>query len=69
MLRTLLPFRCVDSFAQVYDITKFLGDHPGGANILISVAGKDASEMFEMFHKASVLAKYGPTYVIGDVAK
>jgi cytochrome b involved in lipid metabolism len=32
---------------KVYDITKYLEDHPGGSAILIEVAGTDATEAFE----------------------
>lgn len=31
----------------VYDITKYLEDHPGGAGILLDVAGIDATEFFD----------------------
>jgi cytochrome-b5 reductase len=31
----------------VYDVTKYLHDHPGGAEVLADVAGKDASEEFD----------------------
>jgi len=32
---------------QVYDVTKYLDDHPGGAEVLLDVAGQDADEFFE----------------------
>ncbi|KAF7118972.1 hypothetical protein CNMCM5793_008612 [Aspergillus hiratsukae] len=32
---------------QVYDVTKYQQDHPGGADVLIEVAGSDATEAFE----------------------
>ncbi|CAM9291692.1 unnamed protein product, partial [Chrysoparadoxa australica] len=32
---------------RVYDITKYLDDHPGGAEVLLEVAGQDATDMFE----------------------
>jgi cytochrome b involved in lipid metabolism len=31
---------------KVYDVTKYLNDHPGGPEIMIGFAGKDADEMF-----------------------
>lgn len=32
---------------KVYDITKFLDDHPGGPEIITDVAGQDATDEFE----------------------
>ncbi|KAH7000954.1 hypothetical protein EDB80DRAFT_580435 [Ilyonectria destructans] len=32
---------------QVYDVAKYVDDHPGGADILIDVAGKDATVEFD----------------------
>jgi len=31
----------------VYDVTKYLDDHPGGSEIIVEYAGKDATDMFE----------------------
>ncbi|KAI1266127.1 hypothetical protein F5Y18DRAFT_382534 [Xylariaceae sp. FL1019] len=32
---------------EVYDVTKYLQEHPGGVEVLIEAAGKDASEEFD----------------------
>ncbi|KAI0117683.1 hypothetical protein GGR51DRAFT_262805 [Nemania sp. FL0031] len=32
---------------EVYNVTEYLRDHPGGAELLVDVAGKDASEEFD----------------------
>lgn len=42
----------------VYDLTKFLPDHPGGKKAIMLFAGKDATEEFDMLHPPNVLKKY-----------
>jgi cytochrome b involved in lipid metabolism len=32
---------------MVYDVSKYMDDHPGGPEILMEYAGKDADEMFD----------------------
>ncbi|KAJ2899143.1 hypothetical protein MKZ38_003390 [Zalerion maritima] len=32
---------------KVYDCTKFIDEHPGGEEVLLDVAGQDATEAFE----------------------
>jgi len=32
---------------NIYDVTKFLEEHPGGEEVLLEQAGKDATENFE----------------------
>jgi cytochrome b5 len=33
--------------SKVYNVTKYLDDHPGGAEVMLDVAGQDADEFFE----------------------
>jgi len=54
---------------QVLDATKFLPDHPGGKKAIVLYAGKDASEEFNMLHKADVVVKYAPDTIIGTLKK
>jgi cytochrome b involved in lipid metabolism len=37
-------------FDKVYDVTKFMHDHPGGKDAIMLFAGKDATEEFDMLH-------------------
>lgn len=41
----------------VWDVTKFLPEHPGGANIVMKVAGKDATEQYSTFHGPSLVSE------------
>ncbi|RAO73927.1 uncharacterized protein BHQ10_009939 [Talaromyces amestolkiae] len=50
----------------VYDLTKFLSEHPGGKKILQGVAGKDASKKFHKYHRKTTLAEYNRLR-IGDL--
>lgn len=43
---------------KVYDLSKFAKLHPGGKNVLVDVAGKEATKEFDYFHKRTVLEKY-----------
>eukprot|EP00937_MAST-01D_sp_MAST-1D-sp2_P005833 g5833.t1 len=52
---------------KVYDVTKFLPDHPGGKKAPLMVSGGDATEEFEMLHKPEVLDKYAKDLLIGTL--
>merc|ERR1712032_80616 len=45
----------------------FLKDHPGGELAILTFAGRDASEEFNMIHPPDVIPKYAPTAVIGNL--
>merc|ERR1712217_952718 len=49
------------------DVTSFLSQHPGGELAILTFAGKDASEEFNMIHPPDVIPKYAPDAVIGVV--
>lgn len=54
---------------NVYDVTKFVDEHPGGARVIQRMGGKDATKAFWKYHGESVLAKYGDRFKIGTVAE
>lgn len=52
---------------DVYDLTKFQDDHPGGKKILQRVAGKDASKQFWKYHNEGILKKYKTKLLVGSL--
>ncbi|KAK4366192.1 hypothetical protein RND71_014072 [Anisodus tanguticus] len=61
---------------NVYDVTKFLDDHPGGDEVLISAtvseflilcAGKDANDDFEDVGRSSSARAMLDEYYVGDI--
>lgn len=53
----------------VYDVTKFLDDHPGGHEVLLNVAGKDASEDFDDVGHSSDAKDMMKKYIIGELVE
>jgi cytochrome b involved in lipid metabolism len=52
---------------KVYDISKYLNEHPGGPEIMLDFAGKDADDMFEdIGHSTGAREKLRTLYV-GDL--
>lgn len=52
---------------KVLDVTSFLSEHPGGELAILTFAGKDATEEFNMIHPPDVVGKYAPDSIIGRV--
>ncbi|KAK5092342.1 hypothetical protein LTR70_003971 [Exophiala xenobiotica] len=52
---------------NVYDVSEFVNEHPGGAKILKRVAGKNATKQFWKYHNEGVLKKYAPQLKVGTV--
>ncbi|KAL8564637.1 hypothetical protein ACOMHN_032193 [Nucella lapillus] len=49
---------------KVYDVTKFLEEHPGGADIIVEYAGGDASAAFyDKGHSRDAVTMLGDYYV------
>ena len=52
---------------KVYDLTKFLEEHPGGEEVLREQAGGDATENFEDIGHSSDARELSKTFIIGEV--
>jgi hypothetical protein len=48
---------------SVYDVTRFLSAHPGGAGAVLAAAGADATAQFTAFHRKTVLSEVAAQYV------
>ncbi|CAD7933793.1 unnamed protein product [Amoebophrya sp. A120] len=44
---------------DVYDVTNWLPNHPGGVKPIMNYAGQDATEEFDMLHEREVIKKVG----------
>jgi cytochrome b involved in lipid metabolism len=52
---------------NVYDVTKFLEEHPGGEEVLLEQAGKDATENFEDVGHSTDARTMMKDYHIGEL--
>lgn len=58
----------VSVHGHVYDVTEFLGSHPGGAAKLLQYAGKDATRGFKLQHPETHLENFlAPDYYKGEL--
>ncbi|KAF8484728.1 cytochrome b5 [Russula ochroleuca] len=54
---------------NVYDVTKFIDEHPGGDEVILSEAGKDATEAFEDVGHSDEARALLPGMLIGEFEK
>ncbi|XP_055608085.1 cytochrome b5 isoform X2 [Uranotaenia lowii] len=52
---------------KVYDVTKFQNEHPGGEEVLIESAGKDATTEFEDVGHSTDAKQQMKQYLIGEL--
>ncbi|CAD5166440.1 cytochrome b5-like [Musa acuminata AAA Group] len=52
---------------KVYDVTKFLDDHPGGDEVLVSSTGKDATDDFEDVGHSTAARAMLDEYYVGEI--
>ncbi|XP_070617822.1 cytochrome b5 type B [Erythrolamprus reginae] len=52
---------------RVYDVTRFLDEHPGGDKVLLEQAGRDATESFEDVGHSADAKEMLKQYLIGEV--
>ena len=52
---------------KVYDVTKFLDEHPGGEEILVEHASQDATEPFEDVGHSTDAREMMGAYLIGEL--
>ena len=51
----------------VYNLTEFLDDHPGGVDVLLNNAGKDASQCFHEVGHSDIALDWRQKFVVGEV--
>ncbi|KAE9021213.1 hypothetical protein PR003_g12491 [Phytophthora rubi] len=56
-----------EGIRKVYDVTAFLDDHPGGPEIMVDVAGQDATDEFEDIGHSNDARAQLKQYEIGKV--
>ncbi|CAG8570335.1 569_t:CDS:2 [Funneliformis mosseae] len=52
---------------KVYDVTKFIDEHPGGEEVLLDEGGSDATEAFEDVGHSDEAHDLLKTYEIGEL--
>ncbi|NXH16578.1 CYB5B protein, partial [Bucco capensis] len=52
---------------RVYDVTRFLEEHPGGEEVLLEQAGRDATESFEDVGHSTDAREMLQQYYLGEI--
>ncbi|MBA0856651.1 hypothetical protein Goshw_001238 [Gossypium schwendimanii] len=52
---------------KVYDVTKYLKDHPGGDEVLLSATGNDATDDFEDVGHSDSARDMLDQYYVGEI--
>ncbi|OAX43268.1 cytochrome b5 [Rhizopogon vinicolor AM-OR11-026] len=55
--------------SQVYDVTKFIDEHPGGDDVILAEAAKDATQAFEDVGHSDEARELLPGLLVGDFEK
>ncbi|KAG2060213.1 cytochrome b5 [Suillus hirtellus] len=54
---------------EVYDVTKFIDEHPGGDDVILAEAGKDATQAFEDVGHSDEARDLLPPLLVGSFEK
>ncbi|KAG1755383.1 cytochrome b5-like heme/steroid binding domain-containing protein [Suillus lakei] len=54
---------------EVYDVTTFIDEHPGGDDVILAEAGKDATQAFEDVGHSDEARDLLPPLLVGDFEK
>uniref|UniRef100_A0A2P2JXW4 Cytochrome b5 heme-binding domain-containing protein n=1 Tax=Rhizophora mucronata TaxID=61149 RepID=A0A2P2JXW4_RHIMU len=67
MLFVVVLHQHLEHDIQVYDVTPFMDDHPGGDEVLLSATGKDATNDFEDVGHSDSARDMMAKYLIGEI--
>jgi L-lactate dehydrogenase (cytochrome) len=55
-------------YGNVYDVTEFIPDHPGGSKVILQLAGTDATEEYDPIHPPGILEdNLKPEHKLGTI--
>ncbi|KAK2805944.1 Acyl-CoA [Onygenales sp. PD_10] len=52
---------------EVYNVSKFQDEHPGGKKVLLGVAGSDGSKKFHKYHGPNIMKRYKGELFLGTL--